>query len=143
MISRISRRLSTHIRARTHTSIHNRTLSLNSNLIKAAENDPASYCKEHVRKHDYESFLTGQFYPRDIQAVYFALRAFYVRVFFCYYFYSLCKCTLSWYLGRTSDDPRHGLGIYAWEDEDAVLARHYQTNIRCMCVNGRTYCYYY
>ena len=47
----------------------------------AAESDPTGYCKAHVQKHDYESFLTAQFYPREAQAGYFALRAFHVRVF--------------------------------------------------------------
>ena len=40
--------------------------------------DPAAYCRDLVRKRDYESYLIGSFYPRHIQGAFFALRAFYV-----------------------------------------------------------------
>ena len=42
-------------------------------------NDPHAYCKDFVQKRDYEGYLIGQFYPREYQDAYFALRAFYVR----------------------------------------------------------------
>ncbi|KAI0822289.1 isoprenoid synthase domain-containing protein [Trametes gibbosa] len=42
--------------------------------------DPAAYCKELVRKRDYESYLIGAFFPRQIQGAFFALRAFYVEL---------------------------------------------------------------
>src|SRR6266576_3578313 len=47
--------------------------------------DPVGYCKELVRKHDYESFLLAPFYPKHAQAGYFAIKAFYVgsSVFNC------------------------------------------------------------
>jgi hypothetical protein len=38
--------------------------------------DPTGYCKDLVRKHDYESFLMSQFYPKELQSGYFALKAF-------------------------------------------------------------------
>lgn len=135
--------LSTHIRAYNHIHIRNRTLvSLSSSPVggTASESDPGDYCKEHVRKHDYESFLTAQFYPRELQTTYFALRAFYVCVIFVFSVFAIlvysCKCVL--FPGRTGDDPGYSIGIYAWEDEDAVLERYSQTNIGCMCVGERT-----
>lgn len=45
----------------------------------AGSADPAAYCRGLVQRHDYESFLTAQFYPKEVQGGYFALRAFYVR----------------------------------------------------------------
>ncbi|CAE6445351.1 unnamed protein product [Rhizoctonia solani] len=35
-----------------------------------------AYCRELVRKHDYEGYLCSYFYPRAAQPGYFALRAF-------------------------------------------------------------------
>jgi NADH dehydrogenase [ubiquinone] 1 alpha subcomplex assembly factor 6 len=43
--------------------------------------DPVGYCKELVRKHDYESFLLAPFYPKHAQAGYFAIKAFSVGSF--------------------------------------------------------------
>lgn len=54
------------------------TIPGSSNPEAIGSADPAGYCKELVRKHDYESFLTSQFYPREMQGGYFALKAFYV-----------------------------------------------------------------
>jgi len=42
--------------------------------------DPVTHCRNFVRKHDYESFLTSQGYPRNLVGGYFALKAFSVRV---------------------------------------------------------------
>jgi len=42
--------------------------------------DPVGYCKELVRKHDYESFLLAPFYPKHAQAGYFAIKAFSVEL---------------------------------------------------------------
>ncbi|EGN92145.1 hypothetical protein SERLA73DRAFT_66257 [Serpula lacrymans var. lacrymans S7.3] len=42
--------------------------------------DSFAYCREYVQKHDYEGFLTSQFYPRHVQGGYFALKAFYVEL---------------------------------------------------------------
>ncbi|KAG6854664.1 hypothetical protein C0991_003312 [Blastosporella zonata] len=42
--------------------------------------DPAEYCKELVRKHDYEGFLTSHFYPANVKGGYFALKAFAVEL---------------------------------------------------------------
>ncbi|KAI0754972.1 Squalene/phytoene synthase-domain-containing protein [Daedaleopsis nitida] len=53
------------------------TVSGSANLGLA---DPAAYCKEYVRNRDYESYLIGSFYPRELQDAFFALRAFYVEL---------------------------------------------------------------
>ena len=38
--------------------------------------DPHAYCKDLVRKYDYDSFLTSYFYPREAQSGFFAIKAF-------------------------------------------------------------------
>ncbi|KAI0034642.1 isoprenoid synthase domain-containing protein [Vararia minispora EC-137] len=42
--------------------------------------DPIAYCRDLVRKHDYESFLISHLWPREVQPGYFALKAFYVEL---------------------------------------------------------------
>ncbi|KAH6912698.1 isoprenoid synthase domain-containing protein [Coprinopsis sp. MPI-PUGE-AT-0042] len=42
--------------------------------------NPAAYCKDLVRKHDYESFLVSPFYPKAKQDAYFAIKAFAVEL---------------------------------------------------------------
>ncbi|KAG8989087.1 hypothetical protein FRB90_002404, partial [Tulasnella sp. 427] len=42
--------------------------------------DSNAYCRDLVRKHDYDSFLTSYFYPRRTHDAYFALRAFNVEL---------------------------------------------------------------
>ncbi|TFK52614.1 hypothetical protein OE88DRAFT_1657972 [Heliocybe sulcata] len=42
--------------------------------------DPGAYCRDLLRKHDYESFLMSPFYPEHHRAGYFALKAFYVEL---------------------------------------------------------------
>ncbi|KAF9463036.1 isoprenoid synthase domain-containing protein [Collybia nuda] len=38
------------------------------------------YCRDLVRRHDYESYLLSQFYPKHLQGGYFALRAFFIEL---------------------------------------------------------------
>ncbi|KAF7299023.1 hypothetical protein MIND_00850600 [Mycena indigotica] len=38
--------------------------------------DPAAYCEDFVRKHDYDSFLIGKFWSGPLQQPYFAIKAF-------------------------------------------------------------------
>ena len=38
--------------------------------------DPHAYCKDLVRKYDYDSFLISHFYPRETQSGFFAIKAF-------------------------------------------------------------------
>ncbi|KAJ7069786.1 isoprenoid synthase domain-containing protein [Mycena amicta] len=38
--------------------------------------DPAAYCRDLVRKHDYDSFLVGKFWTAPLQEPYFAIKAF-------------------------------------------------------------------
>ncbi|KAG8907608.1 hypothetical protein FRB99_003303 [Tulasnella sp. 403] len=42
--------------------------------------DPTTYCRNLVRKHDYDSLLCSYFYPRRTQPAYFALKAFNVEL---------------------------------------------------------------
>ncbi|KIJ64453.1 hypothetical protein HYDPIDRAFT_90439 [Hydnomerulius pinastri MD-312] len=58
-----------------------RSFSASSRTRSAAgASNPTEYCKDLVRKHDYEGFLTSQFYPRQLQPGYYALRAFYIEL---------------------------------------------------------------
>ncbi|EJF63423.1 isoprenoid synthase domain-containing protein [Dichomitus squalens] len=57
-----------------------RSLATHSSHSEAGVADPAAYCKDYVRKRDYESYLIGGFYPRHLQGPFFALRAFYVEL---------------------------------------------------------------
>lgn len=54
--------------------------------------DPAGYCKDLVQKHDYESFLTSPFYPREMQSGYFALKAFSVGLSLLAFIYKRLTC---------------------------------------------------
>lgn len=49
--------------------------------MAAGPSDPHTYCRELVRKHDYESFLNSYFYPSNVQRGYFAVKAFSVGNF--------------------------------------------------------------
>ncbi|KAH7336893.1 isoprenoid synthase domain-containing protein [Rhizoctonia solani] len=48
----------------------------NSAVGVGGTSEPNTYCRELVRKHDYEAYLCSYFYPRAAQPGYFALRAF-------------------------------------------------------------------
>lgn len=47
-----------------------------STTISPGPSDPHAYCRELVRKRDYDSFLNSYFYPRHAQNGYFAIKAF-------------------------------------------------------------------
>ncbi|KAG8214480.1 isoprenoid synthase domain-containing protein, partial [Butyriboletus roseoflavus] len=47
---------------------------------EAGTSNPTEYCRNLVRKHDYEGYLTAQFYPRRYQSAFYALRAFYIEL---------------------------------------------------------------
>ncbi|KAJ4482054.1 isoprenoid synthase domain-containing protein [Lentinula aciculospora] len=38
--------------------------------------DPVEYCRDFVRKYDYEAYLIAQFWPKELRGSYFALKAF-------------------------------------------------------------------
>jgi hypothetical protein len=48
----------------------------NSSVGVGGTSDANAYCRELVRKHDYEAYLCSYFYPTAAQPGYFALRAF-------------------------------------------------------------------
>lgn len=52
--------------------------SSSSSAVRGGSQDPSSYCRDFVKKHDMDSFLTSQFFPRNLQTACFAIRAFYV-----------------------------------------------------------------
>ncbi|CAL1713126.1 unnamed protein product [Somion occarium] len=62
-----------------HASARFMTTQLGSGQAGGLQ-DSLAYCKYLVRKRDYEAFLTSHFYPRHLQAAFFALRAFYVEL---------------------------------------------------------------
>jgi hypothetical protein len=105
---------------------------LGSNPDTTGSADPSKYCKDLVRKYDYESFLTSQFYPKEMQGGYFALKAFYVSFLDILI---LCDVDSSDFMceGRAGDDTGYRIEFHAWKNENAVLERRGQTNIRCTC----------
>ncbi len=60
-----------------------RALAAVSNASEPGVADPSAYCRDYVRKRDYESYLIGSFYPREHQSAFYALRAFYVSLRSC------------------------------------------------------------
>ncbi|THH16562.1 hypothetical protein EW146_g4100 [Bondarzewia mesenterica] len=57
-----------------------RLLSIPSGPTTGGIEDPFAYCKEFVRKHDYDAFLVSQFYPREKQNGYYAMKALYNEI---------------------------------------------------------------
>ncbi|CCA71486.1 probable ribosomal protein MRP17, mitochondrial [Serendipita indica DSM 11827] len=53
---------------------HRRAVANKSNA--GGTDDPALYCQDLVRKHDYEGFLVSFAYPAGLRNAYFALKAF-------------------------------------------------------------------
>ncbi|KAF8195570.1 isoprenoid synthase domain-containing protein [Pholiota molesta] len=51
-----------------------------STNVAPGPSDPHAYCKDFVRKHDYDSYLNSYFYPRALQNGYFATKAFSVEL---------------------------------------------------------------
>ncbi|KAH7913400.1 isoprenoid synthase domain-containing protein [Hygrophoropsis aurantiaca] len=51
-----------------------------STSASAGNASPIEYCRDYVRKHDYEGFLTSQVYPKHKQGGYFAIKAFYIEL---------------------------------------------------------------
>lgn len=85
--------------------------------------DPAAYCRDFVRKHDYDSWLLSPFYPKHLQNAYFALKAFSVcnSSFLVDIQLTFGSCLL---VGRTSDGAGHRVQSHDRENENAVLAGH-------------------
>ncbi|EUC60238.1 squalene/phytoene synthase [Rhizoctonia solani AG-3 Rhs1AP] len=52
----------------------------NSAVSVGGTSEANVYCRELVRKHDYEAYLCSYFYPRAVQPGYFALRAFNIEL---------------------------------------------------------------
>ncbi|EIN12633.1 hypothetical protein PUNSTDRAFT_97434 [Punctularia strigosozonata HHB-11173 SS5] len=70
-------------RATAASKIIERARGVHSNIgavPKGGIDDPASYCEEYVRKHDYEGYLTSPFYPGEAQKGFLALKAFSVEL---------------------------------------------------------------
>lgn len=63
--------------ARMHSSSQPYSTS-SSSSVPGGSQDPFSYCRDFVKKHDMDSYLISQFFPRSLQAACFAVRAFYV-----------------------------------------------------------------
>jgi NADH dehydrogenase [ubiquinone] 1 alpha subcomplex assembly factor 6 len=76
---------------------HTRSMAtlLGSNPDTTGSADPSVYCKDLVRKYDYESFLTSQFYPKEMQGGYFALKAFYVSFLDIHILRAMLTCLIS------------------------------------------------
>jgi len=55
-------------------------IRLVSTTAAGGTKNPHVYCRELVHKHDYPSFLCGEFFPKSQQPGYFALKAFFVEL---------------------------------------------------------------
>jgi len=66
-------------RARPVTLAYRRYSSADANSIGGLEN-PFTYCRNFVRQHDRDSYLTSQFFPKNLQGFCFAVRAFYIEL---------------------------------------------------------------
>lgn len=53
--------------------------SISTSIKASGTENPTGYCREIVRKHDYEGFLNHFAYPAHLRDGYFALKAFNVR----------------------------------------------------------------
>ncbi|TDL17871.1 hypothetical protein BD410DRAFT_793908 [Rickenella mellea] len=53
----------------------NKTSSPSSGL-----QDPSAYCRDFVKRHDRDSYLTSLFFPKHLQNACFAVKAFYVEL---------------------------------------------------------------
>lgn len=60
------------------TKLHIRYLSTRSSESLLSES--TAYCKDIVRKHDYEGFLISHFYPKELQSGFLALKAFSIEM---------------------------------------------------------------
>ncbi|KAI9593784.1 isoprenoid synthase domain-containing protein [Syncephalis fuscata] len=47
---------------------------------KVSPQDALSYCRDLVRKHDYDHYLAGLLYPRQVRDGYWALRALFIEL---------------------------------------------------------------
>lgn len=82
--------------------------------------DHNAYCRDLVRKRDYDAFLTSQLYPATYKNSYYALRAFYVSV--CSAGSDMDDNNLSTSAGRTSNAPGVDIQCDDRQDAHAVLA---------------------
>ncbi|KAL5501513.1 hypothetical protein ACEPAH_8773 [Sanghuangporus vaninii] len=60
--------------------VHPRKYATSTNSSSVGPQDPDSYCRDFVMKHDRDAFLTSQFFPKHFQPACFAVRAFYVQL---------------------------------------------------------------
>ncbi|EJC98096.1 uncharacterized protein FOMMEDRAFT_162448 [Fomitiporia mediterranea MF3/22] len=63
-----------------HTSSRRKYATNSVASSTAGPQDPEAYCREFVRKHDRDSYLTSQFFPKALQPACFAVRAFYLEL---------------------------------------------------------------
>lgn len=86
--------------------------------------DPDTYCREFVRQHDRDSFLTSQFFPKNLQHACFAVRAFCVS-----FRWSDSRTDGLFVQVRTCIDPRHCVQRNDRSNEDAILGRCITTHL--------------
>jgi len=101
--------------------------SLRRSITTIGLANPAAYCRDFVRKHDYESFLVSHFYPKAAQDGFFAIKAFSV----CFplardhqlSFARHCGGTV---IGRIGDSARQRVKRDDWPNEDGLLERRFK-----------------
>jgi len=55
------------------------TRGVHSSETHGGISKPTTYCRDYVKKHDYDSFLLSYFFPRAALDAYFSVKAFSVR----------------------------------------------------------------
>lgn len=121
-------------RARPVTLTSRRYSSADANSIGGLE-DPFTYCRNFVRQHDRDSYLTSQFFPKNLQGFCFAVRAFYVSISFRDFLSLVHNFDLS------ADRIGNDTGLYFkrrhWRNADAVLEGCRKEHFR-----GKYLCFY-
>lgn len=106
---------------------YRRHYATGSNVSAAETHNSDVYCRDFVRQHDRDAYLTSHFFSKELQRACFAIRAFYVCDILA--LYPLTTDTLS--PVGTSNDPRLCVKPVDWTNAFAVLERCYQATSKC------------
>ena len=88
--------------------------------------NPAAYCRDFVRKHDYESFLVSQFYPKAAQNGFFAIKAFSVCFPLARDHQLSFARTVATVIGRIGHSARQRVKRDDWSNENGLLERRFK-----------------
>ncbi|KAF9533111.1 isoprenoid synthase domain-containing protein [Crepidotus variabilis] len=78
ILTRQNRQSNLFRQAKPLSTPNRRTVSTSTSTVGLT--DPHAYCRDLVRKHDYDSYLNSFFYPSETWNVFFAVKAFSVEL---------------------------------------------------------------